>query len=69
MKLRQLPSEVQVKLVEFAWEAAGKAANGGNKGSEAIKPLVGNFGQALDGLVRSCGAAGTEGEEGRIKVW
>lgn len=60
MALENLETEVQVKLAELAWEAAKKGGHSGDYGSDAVKRLVDNFTQALDGFVRACESAGEE---------
>jgi hypothetical protein len=53
--------EVQVKLIELAWDAAQKAASVTSYSTtqEVSKEYVERFGHALDGFVRSCESAGT----------
>ena len=58
MALQHLSVEVQVRLTEFAWEASKVVGRGGDTGSMAVKKLVDNFTQALDGFVRACETAG-----------
>jgi len=60
MALQHVSVEVQVKLVEFAWEASKKVGYGGDTGSGAISKLVEYFTQSLDGFVRACETAGKE---------
>ena len=55
-ELTDFQPEVQVKLVEFAWEAARK--RGGVNAT--VRGLVSDFSEALDGLVRGCESAGKE---------
>ena len=62
MALEHVETEVQVKLVELAWEAAKKGASTANTGSALVKQYTDLFGEALDGFVRSCESAGKERE-------
>ena len=57
MALQNVSVEVQVKLVEFAWDAS-KQAVAGQPRAAAIDLFVENFTKALDGFVRACETAG-----------
>lgn len=56
MALENLDMQLQVKLIEFAWEAA-KKLNGANP---SVNAYGRTFGEVLDQFARSCEAAGKD---------